>query len=108
VDARPPPPLLQPFHDFRSPDRQPVQMETQNIKMPGGFAVGENRRSLDFLALRESIRILPGNACTETAHFRALVQLDKTDRRLNVGKVVLEPRVEYFVIPGTFTAIALP
>ena len=76
--------------------------------MPGGFSIGKHCGSLHFLALRKGICILLCDSFAKIAHFCALAQLDDTDRRLNIGEVVLEPRFFYFVVPGTFGAIAPP
>src|SRR4030095_15002666 len=76
--------------------------------MPCMLHIVAARRDLDFLEIRESFRVIRGDALSGFPELVAFLQLFDADGRRNVRQVVLESSVENVVVPRSFLRIAFP
>src|SRR5882762_7443890 len=76
-----------------------IQTKSENIQVPSGLTPGTDRRDLQARDGAERVIVAARDLLAKPTHFRALLQLDETDRSLQVRQIVFIARVCHFVIP---------
>src|SRR5438876_9164227 len=108
MDARADAPALQFFNKLSPVDAQPACLEPRNVPLPRVTAVRAFGRKFDFLHVRQFTIVNPGMARSDLDEPLEFPQLVDSDRRLDIGEVVLETTGDHFVIPVPAVAVAGP
>src|SRR5688572_24696624 len=98
----------QPFDELIAADRQRRQVELQDVEMPGVQPETRVAWHQTGVKIGEAVAVRPRDVLTALLEFRHAWKLRQSQRRRDVGEVVLESEVGDLVIPVTAGGVAIP
>src|SRR5206468_3213975 len=100
--------LLEQLDEFVTADAQSLEIQLEDIEMPGMLPISGESRSGDFWNVLEPLGILGGNALAGLPKLITLLELLNTDGRRQVRQVVFVARGENLIVPGPLGRVPLP
>src|SRR5215831_307115 len=100
--------LLQLTNKFIATDPQTIQIQLNDIQMPGVLNMRSSWRAHDLRKILETFLIQSSIPFTPFPKPLTLLHLGQTKRCSNISQVVLKTRREDFVVPRTLRRVAVP